>query len=241
MPLASTTLTMCAAFMSAVLRFVMVPVAILLIWVLGVAGSTAVQALQFDEKTITEYARTQHGERAASYVGSWLNMLNQAQPLSERDQLSEVNEFWNSHVRGDEDINIWGKEDYWATPIETLAKGAGDCEDFVIAKYFSLVRSGVEPDKLRFIYVRARIGGPSSSTTIAHMVLGYYPTSGAEPLILDNLSSSITTASNRPDLKPVFSFNASGVYVPGEQPRPAERIGHWRDLLSRMQKEGFQP
>src|SRR5699024_6466180 len=158
-----------------------------------------------------------------------------------RDQLNEVNEFWNTYIVGDDDINIWGKEDYWATPLETLAKGVGDCEDFVIAKYFSLVRAGVDPEKLRFIYVRARIGGPSSSTTIAHMVLGYYTTPAAEPLILDNLSASIRPAGQRPDLKPVFSFNASGVYVPGAQTRSVDRIGHWRDLLSRMQQEGFQP
>lgn len=232
---------MSAVFTSTFLRLIVGMGAAAVCVALLVVDGRAALALQFDEQAITQYARSRHGERAATYVGNWLKMLNHARALSEREQLSEINEFWNTYIVGDEDINIWGQEDYWATPLETLAKGAGDCEDFVIAKYFSLVRAGVDPDKLRFVYVRARIGGPRSATTIAHMVLGYYPTPTAEPLILDNLSASIQPAGQRRDLQPVFSFNASGVYVPGAQTRSVDRIGHWRDLLSRMQQEGFQP
>lgn len=47
---------------------------------------------------------------------------------------------------------------------------------------------GVPANKLRFIYVRARVGGPASSSQIAHMVLGYYETPNAVPLVLDNWS-----------------------------------------------------
>lgn len=194
-------------------------------------------ALQFNEGAVTQYARTKYGERVANKVSKWVQMMNQVASKPERQQLSDVNNFWNFNVRGDEDIRIWGKTDYWATPLETLSKGAADCEDFVIAKYFSLVKAGVNPDKLRFIYVKANVSG----VTIAHMVLGYYETADAVPLILDNLSGSITSANNRRDLTPVFSFNANGVYVPGAAVRSVDRIGHWRDLLERMQQEGFQP
>src|SRR5690606_26911116 len=98
---------------------------------------------------------------------------------------------------------IWRQADYWATPLETLAKRAGDCEDFVIAKYFSLINIGVAPEKLRLIYVRARVGGMGSSQSIAHMVLGYYATPHADPLVLDNLVGTIAPASQRRDLSPV--------------------------------------
>ena len=93
------------------------------------------------------------------------------------------------------------------------------------------------PEKLRFVYVRARIG----SQSIAHMVLGYYPQPQAEPLVLDSLIDRIQPAHNRPDLTPVFSFNAQGVYVPGGRRSSVDGIGRWRDLLSRMRSEGFQP
>lgn len=199
------------------------------------------QALQFDAGRILDYARTQHGERVARRVSQWLDVMERAAGMPERERLRVVNDFWNHNVVGGVDIHIWKKTDYWATPLESLVKGMGDCEDFVIAKYFSLIRAGVDPDKLRLIYVRARMGGIYSSETIAHMVLGYYTTPGAEPLILDNLSGSIVPASRRSDLTPVFSFNARGIYVAGGATRSVDRIGHWRDLMSRMQREGFNP
>lgn len=198
-------------------------------------------ALQADAQRIASYAQSRYGAQVAGRVADWFGMMEKSRSLPEQQRLREVNDFWNYRVLGGEDIHIWGKEDYWATPLETLAKGAGDCEDFVIAKYFSLVQAGVDPQKLRFIYVRVRMGYMGNAESIAHMVLGYYATPDAEPLILDNLSGSITPANRRSDLTPVFSFNAQGVYVAGAATRPVERIGHWRDLMARMKKEGFAP
>jgi predicted transglutaminase-like cysteine proteinase len=148
-----------------------------------------------------------------------------------------VNQFWDQALMESEDITVWGRVDYWATPLESLAKGAGDCEDYVIGKYFSLLYLGVAPEKLRLVYVRARVGGQN----IAHMVLGYYPQPMAEPLVLDSLVDRIQPAHLRPDLTPVFSFNAEGIYIPGGKQSSVDRIGRWRDLLSKMQAEGFQP
>ena len=113
----------------------------------------------------------------------------------------------------------------------------GDCEDYVIGKYFSLIHAGMPSEKLRLIYVRAQVGGRS----IAHMVLGYYSQPNAEPLLLDNLTSSIRPASQRPDLTPVFSFNSQGVYVAGAAPASVDSIGNWRGLLMKMRNEGFRP
>jgi hypothetical protein len=73
------------------------------------------------------------------------------------------------------------------------------------------------------------------------MVLGYYETPAAEPLVLDSLLDNIMPASQRKDLTPVFSFNAQGVYVAGAQTTSVDRITRWRDLLARMKQEGFLP
>lgn len=164
-----------------------------------------------------------------------------AAPPLEKDRLTLANDFWNRALLSGEDITIWGKDDYWATPLESLGKGAGDCEDYVIGKYFTLLSMGVPANKLRFIYVRARVGGPASSSQIAHMVLGYYETPNAVPLVLDSLVSTILPASQRRDLTPVFSFNADGVYVDGKPAAPVDRLSRWRDLLQRMEREGIRP
>lgn len=163
--------------------------------------------------------------------------MSSVQSIPEQQLLKVINDFWNKNVLAGEDIDIWRVEDYWATPVESLGVGQGDCEDYVIGKYFSLIKAGVPVEKLRLIYVRAQVGGSS----VAHMVLGYYPTPNAEPYLLDNLSGSIRLASQRPDLTPVFSFNSQGVYVGEQPPSSVERIGRWRGLLQKMRKEGFQP
>ncbi|GAA0229407.1 transglutaminase-like cysteine peptidase [Castellaniella daejeonensis] len=194
-------------------------------------------AVTFEPGVLASYARQHYGAKAGRAVESWLAMLTQASGLEEQEKLRMVNGFWNNALIGGEDISIWGQVDYWATPLQSLAKGAGDCEDYVIGKYFSLLYLGVAPEKLRFVYVRAQIG----SQSIAHMVLGYYPQPQAEPLVLDSLIDRIQPAHNRPDLTPVFSFNAQGVYIPGGKRSSVDGIGRWRDLLARMRAEGFQP
>ncbi len=194
-------------------------------------------AVTFDPGALASYARQHYGAKAGRAVEAWQAMLGQAAGLDEQEKLRMVNGFWNNALIGGEDISVWGQVDYWATPLQSLAKGSGDCEDYVIGKYFSLLYLGVAPEKLRFVYVRAQIG----SQSIAHMVLGYYPQPQAEPLVLDSLVDRIQPAHNRPDLTPVFSFNAQGVYMPGGKRSSVEGIGRWRDLLSRMRAEGFQP
>lgn len=207
-----------------------------LVWGLALAWGPA-PALTFDPAQLAAHARQRYGAKAERAVRAWQAMLDQAAGGDEQEKLRQANAFWNQALIGGEDITIWGKTDYWATPLESLAKGAGDCEDYVIGKYFSLLRLGVAPDKLRLVYVRAQIG----SQSIAHMVLGYYPTPQAEPLVLDSLVDRIQPAHLRPDLTPVFSFNAEGVYVPGGARRSIDQIGRWRDLMSKMRAEGFQP
>ncbi|MFX5464767.1 transglutaminase-like cysteine peptidase, partial [Acinetobacter baumannii] len=76
--------------------------------------------------------------------------------------------------------DVWGQRDYWATPIEFLTKNAGDCEDYAIAKYYTLSKMGISIDKLRLAYVKA------IRLQQAHMILTYYESSQQEPLILDN-------------------------------------------------------
>ena len=74
----------------------------------------------------------------------------------------------------------------------------------------------------------------------AHMVLAYFPSPDAEPLILDNVNKSIQPASIRTDLAPVYSFNGSGLWLAkqqqgrGQSVGSSDRIGHWKDLQTRM-------
>lgn len=203
--------------------------------------ATPLQALELQLPQMRQSMQSRFGDSGVRQLDAWLGLLERQAARPVAQQLRSVNDFWNLSAVGGEDLQIWGETEYWATPLETLGKRAADCEDYVIGKYFSLVRLGVPVEKLRFIYVRARVGGMSSTQSIAHMVLGYYETPQSEPLVLDNLMGTIVPASQRKDLTPVFSFNAQGIYVAGAQPASVERISRWKGLIARMQQEGMAP
>jgi predicted transglutaminase-like cysteine proteinase len=158
-------------------------------------------------------------------------------------KLKAVNDFYNQRLAYMEDIDNWGLVDYWASPLEALGKGAGDCEDYAIGKYFTLTSLGVPHARLRMVYVRASIAGAPNGF-VAHMVLAYYPTPDAEPLVLDNLQPAIREAGERPDLSPVFSFNAEGLWQGVGSIRangdPLTRLSKWREVLARARQDGFQ-
>ncbi len=169
-------------------------------------------------------------------------VMQAAADTDEDGKLQALNQFFNRRVRSVEDVQLWGQVDRWASPLETLDKGAGDCEDFAIAKYFGLLALGIPTHKLRLVYVRAEMGGPGGPVQ-AHMVLAYYAVPQAEPLILDNLITELRPASRRPDLAPVFSFNGEGLWqgVGGASAGdPSARLSRWREILAKARAEGFQ-
>lgn len=172
---------------------------------------------------------------ARERIQAWGTLLNDSVHLTEQDKLDSVNRFFNRQLRFADDSRVWQQVDYWATPIESLIKGAGDCEDYAIAKYFSLRRLGIPSDKLRITYVKAL------RLNQAHMVLTYYPSPAAEPLVLDNLINQIRSASQRQDLLPVYAFNAEGLYLPGSRSKKSDskKLSRWQDLLKKMHTEGF--
>ena len=214
-------------------------IVLLLAWLLPTPGRSA---LEFDTAMLERAMRSRYGAQGVQGLQAWLRVMQEQTGRAQEQQLEKINSFWNQAVIGSDDPTAWGEADYWATPLESIGKRAGDCEDFVIGKYFSLLHLGVPVEKLRLVYVRARVGGLGSNHSIAHMVLGFYPTPDAVPLVLDNLVGDILPASERSDLTPVFSFNGQGIYVAGaSQKAPVERIGRWQGLLARMQQEGFRP
>ncbi|MGB5644745.1 MAG: transglutaminase-like cysteine peptidase, partial [Gammaproteobacteria bacterium] len=143
----------------------------------------------------------------ASRRGEALNRL--LEQLADKDvsqKLTEVNRFFNQFVYMD-DKKLWGQQDYWATPEEFIGSNGGDCEDYVIAKYYVLRSLGVADENLYLTYVKA------ISENRAHMVLSYFETPKSTPLILDNYNPRILPADKRRDLLPVYSFNAKSLFL----------------------------
>jgi len=194
-------------------------------------------ATDFDR--MLNLAQQQYGPNAAQTVSAWRKLIEDSAALPDSDKLNKVNTFFNRRVLYKTDMEVYKVEDYWATPLEFMGHGAGDCEDFSIAKYMTLRILGVPNERLRLIYVRYQTG---NTAPIAHMVLGYYAQPTEEPVILDNMVSSVRPASMRADLTPVYSFNSDGLWVGGataSSADPTARLSRWRDVLDRMRQDGL--
>jgi len=188
---------------------------------------------------LVEKFSAKFGRGNSMRLGNWQNFVR-AVPAEQRAGnelvlLSSVNAFFNG-VPFVSDLAQWGIGDYWASPAEMLASNGGDCEDYSIAKYFTLKELGVPIGRLRITYVKA------VRLNQAHMVLAYYPEPNAVPLILDNLVGTVKPASERDDLVPVYSFNDEDVLF-ARQGQPDARVGSssqirlWRALLDKLEME----
>ncbi len=203
---------------------------------------SAVAAHDFDH--LQQQLSVRFGPARVSLLRDWQKVLAESKSVPEKDKLRKINDFINRHIPFDDDMSIWNQSDYWATPLETIGQGRGDCEDLAIIKYYSLKDAGVPLAKLRLVYVKARLSGPNGPYLQVHMVLAYYPTPNAEPLVLDNLVPEIKPASQRSDLQPVFSFNSEAIWngVAGSAAKGsggADTLSRWQDLQQRARKEGF--
>ena len=182
-------------------------------------------------------AAAKYGISAKKRFQDWDKLIKQNQNKSEVEKLQHVNDFFN-RIRYVSDLEHWKIEDYWATPAEMLATNGGDCEDYAIAKYFTLVAMHVDPNKLKITYVKARV----NNKMIAHMVLTYYAQSNAIPLVLDNLNKQIRPATQRSDLTPVYAFNGDGLWIVKSRTQQnrvggSGKIRFWNEMKSRMGKE----
>ncbi|NOT86451.1 MAG: sulfate adenylyltransferase [Methylococcaceae bacterium] len=178
------------------------------------------------------------GNAGKARVVQWQQLMTTGRTLSDQQKLERVNDFFNQAITFTEDILLWHVNDYWATPIEFLAQGAGDCEDYAIAKYFTLKELGVAEQKMRITYVKA------IQLNQAHMVLTYFETPRSVPMVLDNLKPVILPATARNDLVPVYSFNGSGLWLAkargaGQQVGGSERLSLWADLTQRMMRNAL--
>ena len=179
--------------------------------------------------------KKKYGELTANRFKFYNELVESLQDADIRTKLEKVNDFWNGVPYGS-DLKVWGKRDYWATPYEFLLKDRGDCEDYVVAKYFTLKAVGVDAKKLYFVYVRVK------GQKRPHMVLAYYKASNAEPLILDNINLRIFPASKRKDIFPVYTFNGELLerYLDhtrkGLKERNRKVKRKWEELMQRMKR-----
>lgn len=158
------------------------------------------------ENLVDNFSR-KYGEQAVRRLNSLLLQMEELINLPEDQIVISVNRFFNQ-LEYRSDIKTWNKKDYWASRLEFLGRGQGDCEDYAVAKFLTMAQLGVPEKKLFLTYVKA-VGYPDA----AHLVVTYYKEPGTVPFVLDNYIKEILPATQRSDLIPVYSFTASELYI----------------------------
>lgn len=143
-------------------------------------------------------------------------------------RLGEVNRAFNLAIRPVSDQAQYGVEDHWASPLATLASGAGDCEDYAIAKLVALRAAGVPADDLRLVIIRETVTGEDHAVVTARTD-GHWR-------VLDNRTFVMIDDTELSKYRPLFAIDAEGAKrfeqpmiaqtAPDMQVRPAEIDTH---------------
>jgi predicted transglutaminase-like cysteine proteinase len=168
-------------------------------------------------------------------LAKYEEVKNKAKNLDVNKKLTQINLFINGSLAEFDNASM-GIDDYWMTPKEFFIKGHGDCEDYVIAKYFTLLELGVKKENLYPAIVSVK------ESPGFHLVLLYVEDKNKSPLVLDNLSFKILPFSKRTDLTPKVAFNEIDSYTLTREKflQKADidwgKENKWEKLLNRVYK-----
>jgi predicted transglutaminase-like cysteine proteinase len=133
----------------------------------------------------------------------FLAIVDSAKARDGRARFGEVNRAINLAVKSTSDLAQYGQIDVWTSPLVTLARGAGDCEDYAIAKFVALRLAGVSPDDLRIVIMHDTIYGEDHAVAAARLD-GHW-------LTLDNRRMAMVEDSDVRNYRPTFVIDQSGV------------------------------
>jgi len=146
------------------------------------------------------------GDRARCTSPAALQLLaivDKARARDGRARLGEINRAINLAIRPMSDMAQHGQIDVWSSPLDTFTTGAGDCEDYAIAKFVALRLAGVSPDDLRIVVMRDTIRGEDHAVAMARLDDHW--------LTLDNRRMAMIEDADLRNYRPLFVIDAHSV------------------------------
>jgi predicted transglutaminase-like cysteine proteinase len=140
---------------------------------------------------------------AAPAALQFLAIVDNAREHDGRARLGQINRAINLAIRPMSDLAQYGEIDVWSSPLATFYRGAGDCEDYAIAKFAALSLAGISPDDLRIVVMRNTILGEDHAVAAVRLD-GHW-------LMLDNLRMAMVEDSHVRNFRPLFVIGRSGV------------------------------
>lgn len=142
-------------------------------------------------------------ESCSAEVARFVDLTDRARLKSGRERLSIINSAINDAIHYQSDYSHHGVVDLWNTPIATLKDGAGDCEDYAIAKYLALQQAGIPKSDVKVLLVRDTISAQDHAVTVVRLASSW--------VVLDNRWSEILDTSVATRLLPRFALDENGV------------------------------
>ncbi len=160
--------------------------------------SSTLQNLKITDNDFMQISNLPQKNSIFERINQLIILKNSLQDVDDNlTKLTSVNTFFNEYRYQSDEI-IYNKKDYWASRKEFIIKGAGDCEDFVIAKYFTLLELGIDESKLLILH--------NLHNNENHLVLGYKENLSSEVLVLDSINKNILPLSKRDDLLILYTL-----------------------------------
>jgi len=207
----------------------------------AISISTTVHALEEDSALLRRLPAAVKitVPEAKARIARWQAFIQYVRQRSDAAKIAAVNDYFN-RFHFVTDAVLWHQPDYWATPLQVVAVGGGDCEDLAVAKYFTLRILGIADERLRLIYVLNH--DTPSGRPDPHMVLTYRATESADQLVLDILTNAIQSLAERKALEPVYSLNSAGLWFVGDDDRDVlagspVQLAQWRQLSEAMGRD----
>lgn len=146
-----------------------------------------------------------------------LAIVDQGRTREGRARLGEINRAINLAIRPMSDLAQYGEIDVWAAPLVTFAHGAGDCEDYAIAKFVALRLAGLPPEDLRIVIMRDIFHGEDHAVAMARLD-GHW-------LTLDNRRMAMVEDADVRNYRPLFVIDQSGIMQVADPPLLARLPG----------------
>jgi predicted transglutaminase-like cysteine proteinase len=133
----------------------------------------------------------------------FLDIVDAARSREGRARLGEINRAFNLSIKATSDLAQHGQVDVWSSPLATLERGGGDCEDYAIAKYVALRRADLAPDDLRIVIMHDTLRGEDHAVAAARL--------DGRWLMLDNRRMAMIADADIRNYRPTFVIGPHGV------------------------------
>jgi predicted transglutaminase-like cysteine proteinase len=158
---------------------------------------------QRDDEALALALCAESATRCTPEAARFLGMVEDARAREGRARLGEVNRAFNLAIRSASDLSLYGAEDVWRTPLAVLAIGAGDCEDYAIAKFVALRVAGVASEDLRVVILRDTVRHEDHAVATARLDGRWF--------VLDNRRMAMVEDIHMRNVKPLFVMDRSGI------------------------------